>query len=169
LARLGVAHFAPFRPRAGAGEKGKGQPVERMAWLVLSGVLAALACTSGPSPSSMCLGVSASPKLNLYENEPHVVVLKFYPLQNAAPFQAADAQDLVKGKKPAGMTGDPWEATVLPGQSVDFTEQLPRDTADVGIVADFFSGASRAVVPAKCGMFGKPKIVLSASDVQVAN
>ena len=144
--------------------------MERTAWLVLCGVvLVGLACAGGPSPSSMCLGVTASPKLNLYENEPHVVVLKFYPLQNAAPFQAADAQDLIKGKKPAGLTGDPWEATVLPGQSLDFSEQLPRDTANVGIVADFFSGASRAVVPAKCGMFGKPKIVLSASDLQVAN
>ena len=117
----------------------------------------------------MCLGVDASPKLNLYEGQAHVVVLKFYPLQNAAAFQAADAQDLVNGKKPAGMTGDPWEATVLPGQKLKVSEKLPRDTASVGIVADFFSGASRAVVPAKCGMFGSPGVVLSASDVQVAN
>jgi len=152
--------------------------VERTARLVVAGrrvlaggvaVAVALACASGPSPSSMCLGVQASPKLNLYENEPHVVVLKFYPLQNAAAFQAADGQDLVAGKKLAGVTGDPWEATILPGQTLDFSEQLPRDTGSVGIVADFFAGASRAVVPAKCGMFGKPKIVLSASDLQVAN
>jgi type VI secretion system VasD/TssJ family lipoprotein len=149
--------------------------VKRTARLVFAGALGvfggmvSFACANGPSPSSMCLGVQASPKLNLYENEPHVLVLKFYPLQNVAAFQAADPGDLLKGKKVAGATGDPWEATVLPGQSLDFSEQLPRDTSNVGIVADFFGGASRGVVPAKCGMFGKPKIVLSASDLQVAN
>lgn len=128
-----------------------------------------MACAGGPAPSEMCLEIQASPKLNLFENEPHVVVLKFYPLQNAAAFQAADPQDLLGGKKLAGTTGDPWEATVLPGQSLSFTEQLPRDTLSVGIVADFASGASRAVVPAECGMFGGASVVLSASDVQVAN
>jgi type VI secretion system VasD/TssJ family lipoprotein len=131
--------------------------------------LGGAACAGGPAPAEMCLEVQASPKLNLYEGEPHVVVLKFYPLQNVSAFQAADAQDLVSGKKLAGGTGDPWEATVLPGQSLSFSEQLPRDTLSVGIVADFFTGASRAVVPAKCGMFGAPGVVLSASDLQVAN
>jgi len=144
--------------------------VERTARLVFACFASlALGCASGPEPSEMCLDVDASPKLNLYEGEPHVVVLKFYPLQNVSAFQAADAQDLVNGKKPAGMTGDPWEATVLPGQKLEVAERLPRDTSNVGIVADFFSGASRAVVPAKCGMFGRPGVVLSASDLQVAN
>jgi type VI secretion system VasD/TssJ family lipoprotein len=145
--------------------------VERTARLVFAccWALVAVGCASGPSPSEMCLDVDASPKLNLYEGEPHVVVLKFYPLQNVSAFEATDAQDLVKGKKPAGLTGDPWEATVLPGQKLELSERLPRDTSDVGIVADFFGGASRAVVPAKCGMFGSPGVVLSASDLQVAN
>jgi type VI secretion system VasD/TssJ family lipoprotein len=141
--------------------------VERTARLVFACFASlALGCASGPEPSEMCLDVDASPKLNLYEGEPHVVVLKFYPLQNVAAFQAADAQDLVNGKKLSGTTGDPWEATVLPGQKLELSEKLPRDTGNVGIVADFFSGASRAVVPAKCGMFGRPSVVLSASDVQ---
>jgi type VI secretion system VasD/TssJ family lipoprotein len=143
--------------------------VERTARLVFACfALLALACASGPEPAEMCLDIDASPKLNLYEGEPHVVVLKFYPLQNVAAFQAADAQELLNGKKLAGVTGDPWEATVLPGQKLELAERLPRDTASVGIVADFFSGASRAVVSAKCGMFGSPGVVLSASDLQVA-
>jgi hypothetical protein len=36
----------------------------------------------------------------------------------------------------------------------------------VGILADFYKGPSRAIVEAECPTFGKPSVVLSASDVQ---
>lgn len=141
-------------------------------WLgALALLLAVAGCKTFGSddPPQMCLDVEASANLNQFEGQPHVVVLYFYPLQNQTGFLNTDVRRLVNGEKPAGMTGDRWEATVLPGQRVELKEQLPRDTPFVGVVADFYRQPSRAVLEPSCGVFGGSKIVLSAIDLQVAN
>lgn len=115
----------------------------------------------------MCLAIEASPNLNQFDGAPHVVVLYFYPLQNLMAYRQTDPVELLNGERPPGLTGDPWETTVLPGVNRDLAEILPPNTRFVGILADFYSGPSQAHVKADCPLFGKPTIVLTASDVQV--
>jgi type VI secretion system VasD/TssJ family lipoprotein len=138
---------------------------------ILGALFALTGCVFGGSSDAprMCLDIEASANLNQFEGQPHVVVLYFYPLQSQTAFLAASPRSLVSGDKPGGITGDRWEATVLPGQRVELEEQLPRDTVYVGVVADFYRTPSRAVLSPSCGIFGGEKVVLSATDLQVAN
>jgi type VI secretion system VasD/TssJ family lipoprotein len=136
--------------------------------LLAAAVLVLSGCVTGgqESPPEVCLAIEASENLNLFDGEPHVVVAFFYPLQNEMSFQQTDAADLLDGKRPAGMTGDRWETTIYPGTTRELRETLPRDTEFVGVLADFYAGPSRTVVPAECGTFSQGTVVLSASDVQ---
>jgi type VI secretion system VasD/TssJ family lipoprotein len=121
----------------------------------------------GDDPPEICLAIEASSNLNLFDGQPHVVVLYFYPLQNVMAFQATDMNDLLSGVRPPGMTGDVWETTVLPGEQRELRERLPRDTEYIGVLADFYGKPSRTIVEASCGTFGQDVLVLSASDLQV--
>src|SRR5687768_13336989 len=49
---------------------------------------------SASAPRS-CLRIEAGSNLNLFDGQPHVVVLYFFPLQNVSAFQSADLRDLV--------------------------------------------------------------------------
>jgi type VI secretion system VasD/TssJ family lipoprotein len=129
--------------------------------VLAAGVSAGL--VTSPPPRS-CLRIEASPNLNVFEGEPHVVVLTFYPLLNSAQFQDSSPRDLLNGEKPAGLSGETWEATVLPGQKSEINEPLPRDTSAVGVLADFYGRPSRALVSASCS---GETLVLSATDLQV--
>lgn len=134
---------------------------------VLVATTALLAGCGGSAPAEVCLHIEASPNLNLYDGEPHVVVVYFYPLQNVMAFRQSDANDLLGGDRPPGLMGDRFEITVFPGTTQEVSESLPRDTRFVGILADFYNGPSKAVVEAECQMFGGTAVVLSSSDVQV--
>ena len=131
-----------------------------------------LACGGGnpvvgrDKPPEICLSVEASSNLNMFDGEAHVVVLYFYPLQNAQAFTSSDPQELLGGERVPGTTGDAWEITVFPGATQELREKLPRDTEYVGVLADFYAGPSRTVVEADCGTFSQTAIVLSSSDVQ---
>ena len=131
-----------------------------LAWVWITG------CAGTPDPPELCLEIGASPNLNLFDGQPHAVVLYLYPLQNVSAFQASDPRSMLNGARPPGMTGERWEATVLPGEQREIREQLPRDTGSVGVIADFYTGPSAAVVEVGCGMFGGAEVVLSASDLQ---
>ncbi len=126
-----------------------------------------LGCASSPSPPEVCLTLEASPNLNQFDGSPHVVVVYFYPLQNLMAYRQTDAVELLDGGRPPGMTGDVWETTVMPGAIRDLEELLPQNTRYIGVLADFYSGPSQAVVEAECPTFGKSTIVLTASDVLV--
>jgi type VI secretion system VasD/TssJ family lipoprotein len=130
--------------------------------------LLAMGCAGGSKPASVCLSLVASPNLNSFDNQAHVVVVLFYPLQNISAFNTTDPVDLLRGVKPPGLTGDPWEVTVHPGEIKELEEKLPRDTVFLGVVADFYNGPSRTVVEADCAAFGigGTKIVLSSNDLQ---
>ena len=125
-------------------------------------------CAGGSKPSESCLVLVASPNLNQVDGEPHVVMVSLYPLQNIAAFNAADPIDLLKSDaKPPGFTGDRWEETVYPGEVKKIEVKLPRDTAFVGVLADFYNGPSRTVVEAKCPTIGSgARINLTTNDLQ---
>ena len=127
-----------------------------------------LGCGGGKSrPSEICLSLEAASNLNSFDEQAHVVVVYFYPLQNVMAFNAMDSDELLNGGRPPGLTGDPWETTVYPGQKMNLEEKLPRDTVFLGVLADFYSGPSRAVVEADCSLVGNQKIVLSSRDLQI--
>ena len=130
---------------------------------------AVVGCAGGGKPAEACIVLSSSPNLNSFDGQPHVVVVSMFPLQNISAFQTTDPLDLLNGVRPPGTTGDPWEVTVYPGVVKEIEEKLPRDTVYVGLVADFYRGASRAVVEASCPTlgFGGIDIVLSSKDLQV--
>jgi type VI secretion system VasD/TssJ family lipoprotein len=118
-------------------------------------------------PPKLCHELRAAKDLNLFDGQPHVVVVHFYPLQNATAFEATNARDLIRGAKPAGVAGEPWQTTVLPGQTLRLGEQLPRDTADLGIVADYYRGPSRIVVSASCDSDDEERVItLAASSIE---
>jgi type VI secretion system VasD/TssJ family lipoprotein len=146
------------------GVLGFARGVLAVAWVV---AVCLLGCRSNGEPAAVCVNIDASPNLNLFSGDPHVVVVYFYPLQNVMAFRQTDAVDLLDGKRPPGLMGDRFEITIFPGTQRQVSETLPRDTQFVGILADFYNGPSKAVVEAQCGMFGGPTVVLSSSDVQV--
>jgi type VI secretion system VasD/TssJ family lipoprotein len=133
-------------------------------------VLALTGCFGGGSsaePQRLCLEIQASKELNLFDGQPHVVVVRFYPLDNATAFQATDVRDLVRGAKPAGLAGEPWQTVALPGQKLKVTEPLPKSATQLGIVADYYHGPSRVIVPSQCDSDARP-IALSDSEIALA-
>lgn len=126
-------------------------------------------CAGSPKPAELCVNLIADENLNRFDDQPHVVVVWFYPLQNVSAFETADPVDLLRGKQPPGLTGDPWEETLYPGEIRTLETNLPTDTLFVGVVADFYRGPSRTVIEASCPTMGLggTKIVLSSNDLQV--
>ena len=119
------------------------------------------------TPERLCHELHAAKDLNLFDGQAHVVVVHFYPLQNATAFEATNARDLIRGAKPAGVAGEPWQTTVLPGQTLKLDEKLPPDTADLGIVADYYRGPSRIVIPASCDSDDEERVItLAAAAVE---
>jgi len=119
-------------------------------------------------PPRLCHELRAAKDLNVFDGQPHIVVVHFYPLQNVTAFEATNARDLIRGAKPAGVAGEPWQTTVLPGQTVKLAEQLPKDTANLGIVADYYRGPSRIVVSSSCDSDDEQRVItLSAAAVEM--
>jgi type VI secretion system VasD/TssJ family lipoprotein len=118
-------------------------------------------------PAKLCLELQASKDLNLFDGQPHVVVVHFYPLQNVTAFEASSVRDLIRGEKPAGLAGEPWQTTVLPGQKLRVGEQLPKDTAQIGVVADYYRGPSRVIASTTCESETGNVLVLSASEIAI--
>ena len=135
---------------------------------VLTLCLLSAGCFGGTKPAEVCLSLVASPNLNSFDSQAHVVVVLLFPLQNISAFNTTDPLDLLRGVQPPGLTGDSWEVTIYPGEIKKLEEKLPRDTVFLGVVADFYNGPSRTVVNAKCSTFGLggTKIILSSNDLQ---
>ena len=142
---------------------------------VMAAASACLMCSKPPPPTAqqVCFTLNASPSLNSYDGQSHVVVLYLYPLESALAFDAANVEDLLGGATLAGVLGKPREITVAPGQQVTFDEQFSLAATHVGIVADYYRapgdppGTRKASLPAKCAKEGRPTVVLSARDLLV--
>lgn len=115
----------------------------------------------------------ASPNLNSYDGQAHVVALHLFPLETVLGFEEAQAADLLAGVMPPGVTGSPLQLTVGPGEERGVEETLPPSARQLGIVADYYRasgdppGTRKAVVPARCGLFRTPTVVLSPRDLLV--
>jgi type VI secretion system VasD/TssJ family lipoprotein len=148
------------------------------AWRVLLAIAAghlALAlpgCSSTPKPVEACLRVNASPNLNLYDGQPHVVTLYLFPLSSTVGFEQTGVGDLLGGATPPGVEGSPVHVLIAPGESKKkFEDFFPSSTTQIGVVADYYrspvdpEGVRRQIVPARCGWWRKPKLRLSAKDL----
>ena len=121
----------------------------------------------GPSTGELCLELRASKQLNQFDGQPHALVVYFYPVANVTGFEATSARDLIRGTKADGLAGESWRTTVLPGQKVKQGEKpLPLAT-HIAVVADYYAGPSRVIVPATCDD-GGPVVVLSSAEAAVA-
>jgi type VI secretion system VasD/TssJ family lipoprotein len=143
--------------------------------LAVVGCFLALAlpgCSSTPKPVEACLRVNASPNLNLYEGQPHVVTLYLFPLSSTVGFEQTSVDDLLGGATPPGVEGSPVHVAVVPGEvKKKFEDFFPASTTQIGVVADYYrspvdpEGVRRQIVPARCGWLRKPKLRLSAKDL----
>jgi len=126
-----------------------------------------------PKPRDVCLQVTASPNLNLYDGQAHAVTVYLYPLISPLGFEQARVEDLLEGANPPGVAGPPVPITVGPGEQKEFKEAFPQTAAYMGIVVDYYrapgdaEGSRRAVVPAACSMFSSQAITLSPQDLLV--
>ena len=91
------------------------------------------AVVGGDSPPEICLSVEASSNLNMFDGEAHVVVLYFYPLQNAQAFTSTDPQELLGGR---GALALEIEAEVVDGDAHAPGAEGPQGLLDPGHVFD---------------------------------
>jgi type VI secretion system VasD/TssJ family lipoprotein len=116
----------------------------------------------------ICLDLRASPDLNFFAGQPHVLRLWLYPLDDELGFQQADVEDLLAGRKPAGAGGDPIELRIAPAERRRIDQPLPTGARSIGLVADYYrgpegeGGARRLVVNGHCHT-----ILLSKSEVKL--
>jgi type VI secretion system VasD/TssJ family lipoprotein len=173
ILRVGGRERADIAGGLRGGRPGWGALVRRA--LLSAVVCCTLACSKPPPPTAtqVCFTLNASPTLNYYDGQSHVVVLYVYPLESALAFDAANVEDVLGGGALAGAVGKPREITVAPGQQVTFDEQFSLATTHVGLVADYYRapgdppGTRKASIAAKCAKENRPTVVLSARDLLV--
>jgi type VI secretion system VasD/TssJ family lipoprotein len=117
----------------------------------------------GGGSGQLCLELHASKKLNLFDGQPHALVVYFYPLSNVTGFEATSVRDLIRGAKPDGLAGESWRTTVLPGQTLKQGSKVPPLATHIAVVADYYAGPSRVIVPTSCEDDGQI-VTLSSSE-----
>ena len=141
---------------------------------VLTAAALGFGCAGNPKPVEACVQITSGTNLHTYDGQPHIVHVYFYALKSSLEFRQMDVQTLLAGiETPAGVVEGPLELIVAPNSVVEFREALDPDTVELGIVADYFRGSDdppgrrRGVVKATCGLFRKPKIRLTPTDLLV--
>jgi predicted component of type VI protein secretion system len=125
-----------------------------------------------PTKPHVCLRLEASPKLNFFSGQPHVVRLAIYPLENAIGFEQASVDGLLRGEKPSGLAGPSIDVTVVPGESREVLNPLPPSADSIGIVADFYrppgaqGGPRKTTLSANCAR-GMAEVRLGESEIQL--
>jgi len=110
-----------------------------------------------PAERTVCLELTASPELNLYEGAAHAVVVQIYPLRDGWGFERASVDDLLTGAPFEGSLGSPMTLQVLPGEVVELEKVFPGPTSRVGFVADYYrtaadpEGTRKITTAAGCG------------------
>ena len=139
--------------------------------LGLLSIALVVGCGRPSKPQDVCFEIHASPNLNTYSAQPHVVVLDLHPLETPGGFQQLSATDLIGGAKPAGAAGAPIQMTIAPGEKREIRETFPAGTKWIGLVADYYrapgsaEGTIKLVTEARCGRLGTTVVVLSPSDL----
>jgi type VI secretion system VasD/TssJ family lipoprotein len=104
-----------------------------------------------------CIELIASPDLNFYAGQPHVLTLYVYPLASDVGFRDMNVETLVSGQDPPSMAGDVRLIMLTPGQRMTLQETFQASAQHVGLVADYYleagssDGQRMLVVPARCG------------------
>jgi len=128
-------------------------------------------CAGGSKPRDVCFEMRASPNLNTYSSQAHVVVVDLHPLETPGGFEQLSSSDLINGAKPPGATGAPIQMTIAPGEQRPIKETFPADTQWIGFVADYYrapgapEGTRKLVAEARCGRLGTTVVVLSPTDL----
>jgi type VI secretion system VasD/TssJ family lipoprotein len=110
-----------------------------------------------PAERPVCLELTASPELNLYDGAAHALVVQIYPLRDGWGFERLSVDDLLSGKSFEGSLGTPMTLQVLPGEVVQLERIFPGPTSRVGFVADYYragadpEGTRKVTTPAGCG------------------
>ena len=139
--------------------------------LVLLSIGLVVGCGRPAKPQDVCFEIHASPNLNTYSSQPHVVVLDLHPLETPGGFQQLSATDLIGGAKPPGAAGAPIQMTIAPGEQRQIRETFPAGTKWIGLVADYYrapgaaEGKIKLVAEARCGHLGTTVVVLSPNDL----
>jgi len=132
----------------------------------------ALSCKTLPY-KEVCLELRASPNLNLYDGQPHVVNVYIFPLSSSQGFKKTSVEDLLDDARPPGVVSAPVNITVAPGQEeIEFEDTFPPNTVQLGVLADYYReegdirGQRKLVVEARCGRKA-PKLLLSPKDISL--
>lgn len=154
-------------PRRGRGATGRVAAV----LCALLGVALLAGCAGTPKPRKACAIIYASGNLNLYDGEPHPITVWVYPLSGPTAFQQTSVERLLEGSHPDDVLAAPIPITISPNEKHKFKEVFPARTRHLGLLADYYrapgdpQGSRSLVVPARCGLFRKPKVVLSPKDI----
>jgi len=120
-----------------------------------------------PPPPALCIQLESTERAGWYNNEPHAVVLYFFPLENATAFEQTDAADLLRGDGAvAGASGPRTEFQILPKEKRELRDRVEPRTRFVGVIADFYGGAQKALLPIGCDGKKLRPLVLFADSIQ---
>lgn len=126
-------------------------------------------CDYGYAKDALSFRLAASPDLNLYNNQPHTVVLVFYSLSDPNSFnQLLESSDgigrLLEGKRFDASALSPRQIVVQPGETKELVMDRVQGTRYVGVVGGFYNQQAQSfsrlyTVPTKklTTLFGKEK------------
>jgi type VI secretion system VasD/TssJ family lipoprotein len=125
-----------------------------------------------PAIPRLCLRVEASPRLNFFSGQPHVVRLVLYPLESSLAFEQTGADALLRGAQLAGVVGEAIQLKLVPGETHEFADPLPPNVRAIGVVADFHrppgsrEGGRKTTLSTSCGR-GAVRLGLGESEIEL--
>jgi type VI secretion system VasD/TssJ family lipoprotein len=125
-----------------------------------------------PTTPRLCLRVEASPRLNFFSGQPHVVRLVLYPLESSLAFEQMDPDVLLRGEQPAGVVGAAIQVKLVPGETRELGDPLPASVRTIGVVADFYrapgakEGRRTATVAVNCAQ-GSTRVPLGENGIEL--
>lgn len=131
-----------------------------MSWrmmIVMTGACLSLAACSWIRPRAypLQLCLHGSPRLQWYEERPHTLYVRTFPLAVVDGFAAADAGELLADPPPMimGAVAPPQSRVLYPGttETVTFGEVEGQTVSHLGIAAGYYDpkGHAKYVVPAR--------------------
>jgi len=125
-----------------------------------------------PTTPRLCLRIEASPRLNFFSGQPHVVRLLLFPLESSLAFEQADPDGLLRGEQPAGLVGAAIQVKLVPGEKRELGDPLPASVRTIGVVADFYrapgaqEGRRKAAVAVNCAQ-GSTRVPLGENGIEL--
>ena len=137
-------------------------------------LFAALGCFGGgDAPPELCFSLEAARDLHFYDGQPHSLALFVYPLGSERGIDQSMASEFLDGDPPVEVLEQRYEVVVTPGERRRFDQVLPRGTAQIVVIADYYRrpgdppGKRLASLEPRCGSLFRPTLVLSASELRL--